>query len=274
MGDLNELRGRIRAAILADEAQTIARLKADAELSEADRAAIGQRALKLVEKVRAAQSSGMLESFLAEYSLSTDEGIALMCLAEALLRVPDNRTIDDLIEDKIAPSRWAEHLDRANSALVNVSTLALTLTGSVLREGGAGIAGTIKNFVQRIGEPVIALKRLRLLDGQPVAIAEDWIEARKTPGLLALDWAGGNRSLYDELRHRYGLAPEVGETVLSSRLATAEEARLLDLRRPAAILTVEQIAHARDGSPINATRSLHHPARYPLRLAQGRRASP
>jgi GntR family transcriptional regulator len=123
----------------------------------------------------------------------------------------------------------------------------------------------------RIGEPVIALKRQRLLNGEPVAIAEDWIEARKTPGLLALDWAGGNRSLYDELRGRYGLNPEVGETVLSSRLASAEEARLLDLRRPAAILTVDQIAHARDGSPINATRSLHHPARYPLRLAQGRR---
>lgn len=123
----------------------------------------------------------------------------------------------------------------------------------------------------RIGEPVIALRRLRLLDGQPVAIAEDWIEARKTPGLLALDWAGGNRSLYDELRRRYGLNPETGETVLSSRLVAADEAGLLDLERPAAVLTVEQIAYARDGSPINATRSIHHPTRYPLRLEQGQR---
>jgi GntR family transcriptional regulator len=123
----------------------------------------------------------------------------------------------------------------------------------------------------RIGEPVIALRRLRLLDGQPVAIAEDWIEARKTPGLLSLDWAGSNRSLYDELRRRYGLDPQTGETVLSSRLATEDEARLLDLVRPAAVLTVEQIAYARDGSPINATRSIHHPTRYPLRLEQGQR---
>ncbi|HVY51842.1 MAG TPA: GntR family transcriptional regulator [Devosia sp.] len=123
----------------------------------------------------------------------------------------------------------------------------------------------------RIGEPVIALRRLRLLDGQPVAIAEDWIEARKTPGLLSLDWAGGNRSLYDELRHRYRLIPETGETVLSARLADAEEAELLGLARPAAVLSVEQIAYSRDGSPINATRSIHHPTRYPLRLEQGRR---
>ena len=122
----------------------------------------------------------------------------------------------------------------------------------------------------RLGESVLALKRLRLLNNQPVAIAEDWIEARKAPGLLSLDWASGNRSLYDELRQRYGLSPELGETVLSSSLATPGEAKLLDLKRPAAVLTVEQIAYARDGSPINATRSIHHPTRYPLRLEQGK----
>jgi GntR family transcriptional regulator len=124
----------------------------------------------------------------------------------------------------------------------------------------------------RPGDALIHLKRLRLLDGQPVAIAEDWIEAEKTPGLLSLDWSSGNRSLYDELRHRYGLHPDSGETVLSARLATPEEAGLLGLEPPAAVLTVEQIAYGRDGAPINATRSIHHPTRYPLRLEQGQRA--
>ncbi|WP_421759085.1 bifunctional proline dehydrogenase/L-glutamate gamma-semialdehyde dehydrogenase PutA [Devosia sp.] len=169
MDKLAELRGRIRAAIYSDEPETLVRLTADAALDAPSRASICARAEALVEKVRAAQSSGMLEAFLAEYSLSTDEGIALMCLAEALLRVPDTKTMDDLIEDKIAPSRWAEHLDRANSALVNVSTLALTLTGSVLRDGGAGISGTIKNFVQRIGEPVIrsaVMQAMKILGSQ------------------------------------------------------------------------------------------------------------
>ena len=167
--DLAELRQTIRLSTLADESAMVARLSEAAQLDAAARAEIGQRAAQFVDKVRAASSSGMLESFLAEYTLSTTEGIALMCLAEALLRVPDTKTIDDLIEDKIAPSRWAEHIDRANSPLVNVSTLALTLTGEVLRDSGAGIAGTIKGFVQRLGEPVIraaVLQAMKILGGQ------------------------------------------------------------------------------------------------------------
>jgi RHH-type proline utilization regulon transcriptional repressor/proline dehydrogenase/delta 1-pyrroline-5-carboxylate dehydrogenase len=180
MADLDELRSRIRAAITADEAETIARLATDAALSADERTAIGVEATRLVEKVRSAQSAGMLESFLAEYSLSTHEGIALMCLAEALLRVPDTATIDDLIEDKIAPSRWHEHLDRANSPLVNVSTLALTLTGQVLRDR-EGIAGMIQGFVQRIGEPVIrsaVMQAMKILGSQFV-LGRDIEEATK-----------------------------------------------------------------------------------------------
>ncbi len=125
--------------------------------------------MRLVEKVRAGLSTGMLESFLSEYSLSTTEGIALMCLAEALLRVPDTATADDLIEDKIASARWLEHFDAGNPLLVNVSTLALTLTGEVLKDAGAGLAGTVKAFVQRLGEPVIrsaVLQAMRILGSQ------------------------------------------------------------------------------------------------------------
>ncbi len=169
MANLDELRSRIRANLFAIEAETVARLTAEAELTPEARAQIGNVALQLVEKVRSSGSAGMLESFLGEYSLSTEEGIALMCLAEALLRVPDTDTIDELIEDKIAPSRWQEHLDRANSPLVNVGTLALTLTGEVLRDKGEGIAGIIKGFVQRIGEPVIrsaVMQAMKILGSQ------------------------------------------------------------------------------------------------------------
>jgi RHH-type proline utilization regulon transcriptional repressor/proline dehydrogenase/delta 1-pyrroline-5-carboxylate dehydrogenase len=169
MANLDELRSRIRANLFASEAATVDRLVHEAELSPGAREAIGTTALQLVEKVRSTGSAGMLESFLGEYSLSTEEGIALMCLAEALLRVPDTATIDDLIEDKIAPSRWQEHLDRANSPLVNVGTLALTLTGEVLRDKGEGIAGIIKGFVQRIGEPVIrsaVMQAMKILGSQ------------------------------------------------------------------------------------------------------------
>src|SRR3546814_18180467 len=73
-----------------------------------------------------------MESFLAEYGLTTKEGVALMCLAEALLRVPDKETIDALIEDKVAPADWSRHLGRSSSPLVNASTWALMMTGRVV----------------------------------------------------------------------------------------------------------------------------------------------
>ncbi|MEM9524422.1 MAG: bifunctional proline dehydrogenase/L-glutamate gamma-semialdehyde dehydrogenase PutA, partial [Pseudomonadota bacterium] len=80
---------------------------------------------------------------------------ALMCLAEALLRVPDAQTMDALIEDKIAPSDWGTHLGRSSSSLVNASTWALMLTGRALRDGGEGIAARLRGLVRRLGEPVI-----------------------------------------------------------------------------------------------------------------------
>jgi RHH-type proline utilization regulon transcriptional repressor/proline dehydrogenase/delta 1-pyrroline-5-carboxylate dehydrogenase len=229
---LAELRHRIRLTTLADEDETIARLAESAQLDATARQAIGARARQFVEKVRAGSSSGMLESFLAEYTLSTTEGIALMCLAEALLRVPDTKTIDDLIEDKIAPSRWAEHLDRANSPLVNVSTLALTLTGEVLRDSGAGIAGTIKDFVQRIGEPVIraaVLQAMKILGGQFVlgrTIEEATRLARKEEKegfSYSYDMLGeAARTEADAKRYRAAYAEAIA--VLATR-CTAEQVR-------------------------------------------------
>ncbi len=165
---LDTIRQSMRAAIVADEAAA-GRVVAAAGLDEAARQKITAEAVRLVEKVRSGLSAGMLESFLSEYSLSTTEGIALMCLAEALLRVPDVTTVDDLIEDKIASARWLEHFDAANPLLVNVSTLALTLTGEVLRDTGEGLTRTVRSFVQRLGEPVIrsaVLQAMRILGSQ------------------------------------------------------------------------------------------------------------
>ena len=78
-----------------------------------------------------------------------------MCLAEAMLRVPDADTIDALIEDKIAPSDWGRHIGSAASPMVNASTWALMLTGRVLDDGQPGIAGILRGAIKRLGEPVI-----------------------------------------------------------------------------------------------------------------------
>ena len=158
MHNLNELRTSIQQAHRAEERDIVAGLTAEAAISETTRADIASDAAKLVSAIRTDEAPGLMEVFLAEYGLSTEEGVALMCLAEALLRVPDPETMDDLIEDKIAPSAWGAHLGHSSSSLVNASTWALMLTGKVLDEddaGTTGIARTLHGAVKRLGEPVI-----------------------------------------------------------------------------------------------------------------------
>ena len=173
------------AAKFADPAPLLARLVAEAALSDADRAAISARAADLVRDIRRSDRPTLMENFLAEYGLSTREGVALMCLAEAMLRVPDAGTIDALIEDKIAPSDWGRHLGRASSSLVNASTWALMLTGKVLDDDQPGITGTLRGAIRRLGEPVIrsaVARAMREMGRQFVlgqTIAEAMARARK-----------------------------------------------------------------------------------------------
>ncbi|MDJ1017045.1 MAG: bifunctional proline dehydrogenase/L-glutamate gamma-semialdehyde dehydrogenase PutA [Paracoccaceae bacterium] len=149
------MRDAIRAQYLAAEEPLVRRLASEAALDQPARAAISARAADLVRQVRETGKVGVMESFLAEYGLSTDEGVALMCLAEAMLRVPDSLTVDELIRDKITPHDWASHVGDSGSILVNASTWALLLTGKVLDDDGAGVAGTLHALVRRLGEPVI-----------------------------------------------------------------------------------------------------------------------
>lgn len=129
-----------------------------AGITDETRIKITNRAKKLVKNIRDSGDSGLMEVFLAEYGLSTDEGVALMCLAEALLRVPDVETIDELIEDKIAPSSWGRHLGNSSSSLVNATTWGLMLSGKILKEPeGYRVAEVLHTAIKRLGEPVIRL---------------------------------------------------------------------------------------------------------------------
>ncbi|MEM6729002.1 MAG: proline dehydrogenase family protein, partial [Pseudomonadota bacterium] len=148
-------RDAIRAAKFEREEDVLARLVAIADLSETCRARISAAGADLVRDIRDGSDPSLMELFLEEYGLSTDEGVALMCLAEALLRVPDAATIDDLIEDKIVPSAWGQHLGQSHSPLINASTWALMLTGRVLDDSGRGISATLRGAIKRLGEPVI-----------------------------------------------------------------------------------------------------------------------
>ncbi|MGR3463711.1 bifunctional proline dehydrogenase/L-glutamate gamma-semialdehyde dehydrogenase PutA [Limimaricola sp.] len=155
MSELDDLRIRIRADHRRDEAKVLADLMAADPISPEIRAAATRRGAALVRAIRNDTRPGIMEAFLAEYGLSTREGIALMCLAEALLRVPDAKTIDALIDDKITPSDWSAHLGKAASPLVNASTWALMLTGKVLDEKGEGLGLVLRRAIKRLGEPVI-----------------------------------------------------------------------------------------------------------------------
>ncbi len=152
----DELRQKIRSSYLRDESQVIDDLLASACLGERQRSVISSVAAELVRKVRGSSRPGMMENFLAEYGLTTKEGIALMCLAEALLRVPDAKTIDELIEDKISPGHWGEHLGHSGSPLVNASTWALLLTGKIVApEDEKGMRVTLRSLMKRLGEPLV-----------------------------------------------------------------------------------------------------------------------
>ncbi len=152
----DELRQKIRGYYLADEARVIRELVASADLSGSERRAISKKAAALIAKVRRSGTPSMMENFLGEYGLTTKEGVALMCLAEALLRVPDAQTIDELIEDKISPGNWGKHLGHSESSLVNASTWALLLTGKVVAPADEkGLRITLQGLVKRLGEPLV-----------------------------------------------------------------------------------------------------------------------
>ncbi|MDZ4094337.1 MAG: bifunctional proline dehydrogenase/L-glutamate gamma-semialdehyde dehydrogenase PutA, partial [Paracoccaceae bacterium] len=166
---------------LQDEAALVARLIDLAALDAPARDRIANAGAELVRRIRASVKPGLMEVFLAEYGLSTEEGISLMCLAEALLRVPDAETMDALIEDKIAPSDWGRHLGKSASSLVNASTWALMLTGKVLEDAEPGVVGHLRAAVKRLGEPVIrtAVSRAMKEMGRQFVLGETITAAMK-----------------------------------------------------------------------------------------------
>ncbi|MGO1120080.1 bifunctional proline dehydrogenase/L-glutamate gamma-semialdehyde dehydrogenase PutA [Rhodovibrionaceae bacterium A322] len=153
------LREALRADMLADETAIVTRLVAEAELAPHMQDRIADRARNLVKAVRTTRTrQGGIDAFMHEYELSSKEGVVLMCLAEAMLRVPDALTLDKLIKDKIAEAEWETHLGKSDSLFVNASTWALMLTGRVVRldEGERrNFGGVVKKLVQRSGEPLI-----------------------------------------------------------------------------------------------------------------------
>ena len=221
---LTDVGADINGAWLADEAQALQSLLNQARLSEDERASVQARAVELVARVRAARpEGGGLDALLRQYDLTTPEGVILMCLAEALLRIPDAATADRLIADKLAAGDWERHLGDSSSMLVNASTWGLMLTGRLMEVDPAGFGsmrGWFGRLAARITEPVArsALRQAMRVMGAQFVMGRD-IGAALTRS------QGSEERRY---RHSYDM---LGEAALTR----ADAQRYLDKYRDAII---------------------------------------
>lgn len=154
-------RAAITHAWVREEAAHVQALLTQARMDDEARETTRRKATDLVERVRAGvHDQGAIEAFMRQYDLGSEEGVLLMCVAEALLRIPDQQTTDRLIRDKLGEADWKRHMGQSESVLVNASTWGLMLTGHLVELGDEtkrDTRGAFKRLVGRVGEPVIRL---------------------------------------------------------------------------------------------------------------------
>ncbi|ATQ43821.1 bifunctional proline dehydrogenase/L-glutamate gamma-semialdehyde dehydrogenase PutA [Caulobacter mirabilis] len=197
---LAALRAAIAPLYRAPEAERLAALVPDARLDAAGRARVEVQAKALLADLRKAGSEGWVEQFLQEYSLTTEEGVALLSLAEAYLRVPDTITAAELVRDKLGRADWKAHKGASDSVLVNSATLGLILARSLMDEE----AGTLKKLVARLGEPAIlkAVATAMQMMGEAFVLGRDIEEALKRAD------RGGSAAF----RHSFDMLGEAAKT--------------------------------------------------------------
>ncbi|ARS27088.1 trifunctional transcriptional regulator/proline dehydrogenase/L-glutamate gamma-semialdehyde dehydrogenase [Sphingomonas sp. KC8] len=150
------LRARITSAYRLPERECLPYLLAEATLTADQQAEATAIATNLVAGLRAKGQGGGVEGLIQEYSLSSQEGVALMCLAEALLRIPDRATRDALIRDKISTGDWQSHVGRSPSLFVNAATWGLVVTGKLTSTASEkSLTSALTKLIGRGGEPVI-----------------------------------------------------------------------------------------------------------------------
>jgi len=195
------LRQRVREAYRCDEDVLVRQLARAATLDPPAAAAVATGAADLVRTVRAARSRGGVDALLHEYDLSSREGVVLMCLAEALMRVPDAETADRLIGDKLAVGDWAAHLGHSESLFVNASTWGLLLSGRMLQaraRGDGDLGEVLRGLLRRSGEPVIrgAVRHAMRILGQQFVMGRNIEEALRRAATVE---AAGFTHSYDML---------------------------------------------------------------------------
>lgn len=182
LDEQSELRAAITSAYRRDETECVETLLEQIDFSSQQQARIDATATTLVKEVRQKRlNKGGLDALLYQYDLSSEEGIALMCLAEALLRIPDKDTIDHLIRDKVTAADWRANVGKTDSVLLNAATWGLMLTGKVLSPSKdlVGVKGSLQRMMGRTGEPVIrkAIGEAMKILGRQFILGQDIKEA-------------------------------------------------------------------------------------------------
>ncbi len=209
------LRQKIRDFYRIDEDIAMKHILPEAEVNVSARSRAWERARKMVLQIRRDQEgNGAIDALLSEYSLSSEEGVVLMCLAEALLRVPDAITQDALIRDKISQGHWSSHLGSSDSLFVNASSWGLLVTGSMVDYADSrnqNKFGLLKKTIGRLGEPVIrksmnfAMKIMgkQFVMGETITAAtERAIEKEQKGYVYSYDMLGeGARTMADAQRY-------------------------------------------------------------------------
>jgi RHH-type proline utilization regulon transcriptional repressor/proline dehydrogenase/delta 1-pyrroline-5-carboxylate dehydrogenase len=211
---LDAIRQSARDHMVQPEGQAVMRLLHALELTGGARHRAVALGVALVEGARARRGERpFLDAFLQEFGLSNQEGIALMCIAEALLRIPDDATADRLIAEKLATGDWSSHAGKSESLFVNASTWGLMLTGGILELDPAiktDTGGWIRKLTRKTGEPLVRLavrRAMRIIGGEFVvgrsieeALARSAREA--DVGLCSFDMLGeGARTQQDAQRY-------------------------------------------------------------------------
>jgi RHH-type transcriptional regulator, proline utilization regulon repressor / proline dehydrogenase / delta 1-pyrroline-5-carboxylate dehydrogenase len=195
-------RDEIASYHLVEEMRLVGGLIERALYTEDERRRTADVARRLVHAARAGRHkfSG-IDAFMQEYGLTSEEGVILMCLAEALLRIPDTETADALIAEKVGSGQWSRHVGASDSLFVNASTWGLLLTGQIVKlkdVKGASVGNVLKRLVVRSGEPVIrqALRQAMRVMGDQFVLGTTIKDALKRAAPLE---AKGYRFSYDML---------------------------------------------------------------------------
>ena len=248
--NISTLQQKISDYYLKDEAECFRELQSSINIPPLDLQNIEFYARDLVEEVRKhKKSQGSVEAFIHEYSLSNEEGVVLMCLAEALLRIPDDATADRLIKSKLGLAEFETHLGNSHSLFVNASTWGLMLTGKIVNSTSKGLAEQFIKLLSRVGEPMVR----NILRQAMKVMASQYVMGKDIASALTRS----EKQFHNNYRFSYDM---LGESAISKKDAARYFSAYKNaIEKIASVITEKQYENVADAPSISIKLSALHP---------------